>query len=213
MPSEKPNVDFLERLDATVRNAVAAGKRLVLVTGGGKTSRHYVDAVKQIHDIENDDLDWLGIHATRLNGHMLRTIFRDIAYRRVVKDPKRVPRAKRHKLIIAAGWKPGASSDRVAAYIANRIGVKRVVNMSNIDHVYSADPRENPDATPYSKLSWDEFRKLVGDTWDPNMSAPFDPIASKYCQKKGIEVNIISGDTENLEKLLRGEEWIGTTLS
>ena len=56
------------------------GRRFIIIAGGGRTARRYQDAAATVSDLASEDLDWMGIHATRLNGHLLRTIFRDIAH-------------------------------------------------------------------------------------------------------------------------------------
>ena len=89
----------------------------------------------------------------------------------------------------------------------------RVINMSNIDHVYSADPKKDPAAKKMETISWPAFRKLVGDEWDPGLNMPFDPIASKEAEQLGLKVAIIGNDMANFERLLRGEAFRGTTIS
>ena len=137
----------------------------------------------------------------------MRTVFRDLAYSVVVKNPKRTPKRQRKSIIVAAGWKPGWSTDYVAARIAHRVGATHLINMSNIDQVYDADPREVPGANPLSDMNWKEYRKMVGNEWSPGLSAPFDPIASKFCHKKHIEVFVVGNDFDNVERLLDGREF------
>ena len=45
---------------------------------------------------------------------------------------------------------------------------------------FQADPRKDKNAKPIDKITWTDFRKLVGDEWIPGMNAPFDPVASKH---------------------------------
>lgn len=216
VPNGGPSVEFLGQLRSMVLAEVERGMKFVLVTGGGKTARHYIDAASKVMPIAPDDLDWLGIHATRLNGHLLRTVLRDVADPIVYKNPLVVPRvhAWRGSVIIAAGWKPGWSTDYVACRIAKRLGATSIVNVSNIDYVYSDDPRTNPGAQAFEALSWRAYRKMVGDAWDPGLSAPFDPIASRFCHKHNLSVAIVNGaNTENVRKAARGEPFVGTKLS
>ena len=85
--------------------------------------------------------------------------------------------------------------------------------MSNIDYVYSADPKKDPSAEKVTDISWARFRKLVGNDWDPGLNMPFDPIASREAERSRLKVIIIGNDMDNLEKLLRGEKFEGTTIS
>ena len=195
VPHEKPNAAFLSALHDILLGFVQKGDRFVLVTGGGKTARVYIDAAKQVTQLCDDDLDWLGIHATRLNGHLLRTIFREIAHPVVIKNPLTTPKVQdwQGKILVAAGWKPGWSTDYVACRIAKRIGISTIINLSNVTHVYNNDPKKDAHAKPYDALSWKEYRAMVGDVWSPGLSAPFDPIAARFCEKHDMRALILGG--------------------
>lgn len=214
VPNGGPDTEFLKNLKRFVEAQAKKGKKLVIVTGGGKTARHYIDAASEVRkSIEAEDLDWLGIHATRLNGHLLRTLFREIAHPVVIKDPTRVPKRWKEKVLFAAGWKPGWSTDYVACRIAKILGVTTVLNASDISYVYTEDPRKNPDASPIFELQWSKYRKMVGDDWHPGKSAPFDPVASRLCQKNHMKVAIVNGkDFGNIGKLIEGKSFKGTIL-
>lgn len=213
VPNGGPDWKFLKQLDNLISAEVKKGRTFVLVVGGGKTARHYIDAAKKVHKVLPEDLDWLGIHATRLNGHLMRTIFRKFAHPVVIKNPLRMPKKWGGKIVIAAGWKPGWSTDYVACRIAKRIGADTVINASNIDYVYDADPRVNKKAKKMEEMRWAEYRKMVGDRWDPGLSAPFDPIASKFSHRNKLKVAVVSGDVKNMKKIISGEEFKGTMLS
>lgn len=214
VPNGGPDWKFLKQLDELVSQEVKKGKKFVIVVGGGKTARHYIDAAKKVHKVLPDDLDWLGIHATRLNGHLLRTVFRKFAHPVVIKNPLRAPKVKDWKgsVLIAAGWKPGWSTDYVACRLAKRLGTDVVLNASNVDYVYDADPRLSKKAKPVNEMRWADYRDMVGDRWDPGLSAPFDPIASKFSHKHKIQVAVMSRGMNNMKKVLDGEEFKGTLL-
>ncbi|MEY2665668.1 MAG: hypothetical protein RLZZ480_773 [Candidatus Parcubacteria bacterium] len=191
------------------------GRRFIIIAGGGRTARNYQEAAAAVSDLNSEDLDWMGIHATRLNGHLLRTIFRDSAHRVMITNPDEVlDIPKNEKVIIAAGYRPGSSTDLRAVQIAEKIGATKVINLSNIDYVYTADPRTNPGAEKIEAISWSDFRALIPAEWDPGLSSPFDPIAAKVAQRDNIEVAIINGyKIEEIVKYLNGEVFIGTRIS
>jgi len=209
------DTDFLRSLKDFIDKETANGRRFVIIAGGGKTARRYQDAASRVSELTSDDLDWMGIHATRLNGHLLRTIFRDTAYRQMIKNPDDILDVpKKEKVVIAAGYRPGSSTDLRAIQIAERVGAKKVINLSNIDYVYTDDPRTNPEAKKIEAINWADFRALIPSEWDPGMSTPFDPIAAKEADEKGIEVAIINGDKpEALANYLNGEDFVGTKIS
>ncbi|MBI4144537.1 UMP kinase [Candidatus Woesearchaeota archaeon] len=186
--------------------------RFIIIAGGGKTARKYQQAARSIVKLSRDDLDWIGIHCTRLNAHLLRTIFRKESYARVVKNPtKRISTHKR--IIVASGWKPGCSTDYDAVLLAKNLGIKKLVNLTNIDKVYDKDPNKFRNAKPIDVISWRSFRKIVGNKWDPGLNAPFDPVAARAAQALGIEVAIINGrNLNNLKKYLALKPFIGTVI-
>lgn len=216
VPNDGIDTKFLSDLNDFVRNELAANvaRQFFLVTGGGYTARHYIESGQEVvgHKLTRDDLDWLGIHASRLNAHLVRTIFRDIAHPFIIKHYE-IIRKVTEPVVVAAAWKPGWSTDYDAVLLCEDYGMNTVINLSNVDQVFNKDPKKFPDAKPVDKISWPEFRQMVGDEWIPGMNAPFDPIASQKAEELGIKVVVMNGKNfENLDKFLKGEEFVGTTI-
>ena len=117
------------------------------------------------------------------------------------------------QILIAAGWKPGFSTDNDAVLLAERFSAKQVINLSNIEKVYTDDPKKNPDAKPIDTISWEQFIRLVGTEWVPGKNVPFDPVASLRAQKAGIQVICAGGtDLNNLDNILNDCPFKGTTI-
>ncbi len=215
VPNGGIDTEFLKQFNSFIRSQLAnnPNRQFFLVIGGGGTARHYRDAGKEvIGELTVEDLDWLGIHATRLNAHLMRTIFSDIAHKTIIEHYDIIRKAE-EPLIIASGWKPGWSTDYDAVLLCEDYGAKSIINLSNIDMAYDKDPNQYPDAKPIDRINWEDFRKIVGDVWSPGLNAPFDPIAAKKAQELGIKVAILSGKNfENLEKYLNNEPFIGTVI-
>ena len=216
VPNGGIDSEFLKKLNQFVRDELAKNKnrQFFLITGGGKIGRHYRDAGRNVvgHELSDDDLDWLAIHATRLNAHLVRTIFRDIAHPVIIDDYSLI-RKPTERVIVGAGWKPGWSTDYDAVCVCEDYGVNTIINLSNINKVYDKDPNKFKDATSIDKISWQDFRKLVGDKWSPGMNAPFDPIASKKAEELGIKVIFMGGkDFDNIKKYFDGEKFVGTII-
>lgn len=208
------DTNFLANLKSFINKETTNGRRFIIIAGGGRTARRYQDAAAAISTMQNEDLDWLGLHATRLNGHLLLTIFRDLAHRVMITNPDEVLDVpKEAKLIIAAGYRPGASTDLRAVQIADRVNAHKVINLSNTDYVYTDNPHTNPDAKKLENISWAEFRTIIPEDWQPGMSAPFDPVAAKEAEKRGIEVAQINGEKlAELDNYLNNKPFIGTRI-
>jgi uridylate kinase len=213
IPESGIDVEYLKKLRQLLLREIKLGRRFIIVVGGGSVCRKYQKAASAIVHLEAEDLDWLGIHTTRLNAHLLRTIFRDVAHPAVIKDPT-AKLVWKESLLVAAGWKPGCSTDYDAVMLAQKFGAKRIINLTNVDAVHDKDPRGDKSAKAYERISWKEFRKIVGSKWSPGANAPFDPIASKLAQKSDMEVVIARGtDLENLRAIIAQKPFKGTLIS
>jgi uridylate kinase len=192
-------------------------RRFILVSGGGGPARAWQNAYRNIAgraggEAVHDEADWIGVMATRLNAQLLKAAMGAYCVQEVVTDPSQVgPLVGR--VLVGAGWKPGFSSDFDAVLLAERFQADKVINLSNIAQVYTDDPKKNPAALPIEKISWQDFRALVGEEWVPGKNVPFDPVASRHAAKIGIQVICAAGkDLPNLKKLLAGESFFGTTI-
>ena len=216
VPDGGIDTKFLKELNDFIRKQLAKNKnrQFFLVVGGGTIARHYRDAGRDVigHELTRDDLDWLGIHATKLNAHLVRTIFRDIAHPYIIKHYEIIRKAT-EQVVVAAGWKPGWSTDYDAVLLCEDYHVKEIINLSNISQVFDKDPKKFKDAKPIDRISWKNFKKLVGDEWIPGMNAPFDPVAAQKAEDEGVKVAVLSGhDFKNLEKYFKGEKFLGTVI-
>ena len=215
-PNGGIDIKFLSNLNKFIREQLAANnnRQFFLIVGGGAIARNYRDAGRDVigHELTRDDLDWLGIHATKMNAHLVRTIFRDIAHPFVLKHYE-IIRKVEEPVVIASGWKPGWSTDYCSIMICEDYGIKEMVNLSNIDQVYDKDPNEYSEARPLDRISWENFRKMVGDEWIPGMNSPFDPIAAKKAHELGVKVVVLNGNNfENIEKYFKKEPFVGTVI-
>lgn len=216
VPNGGISATYLAKLSKFIRKQLTDDpkRQFFLVIGGGSVARHYIEAGRSVlkHELSAEDLDWLGIHATRLNAHLVRTIFRDIAHPYIIHDYDIIRKAQ-EGVVVAAGWRPGWSTDYCAILLGDDYGENTVLNLTNIKQLYDKDPNKYSDAKPIDKISWECFRKIVREKWTPGMHAPFDPIAAKRAEDLGMKVIIMDGaDFENLEKYFKGEGFVGTVI-
>ncbi len=212
---EGVDTDFIRKFKAAIEGYLASqpDARLILVTGGGYPARLYQNGYRSVcKDVLDNQLDEIGIAATRLNGALMKAVFSDHCNEPVVTDPS-APFSFTGRILIAAGWKPGFSSDTDAVFLAKRFNADMVINLSNIKKVFTADPALDPEATAIDTIGWADFRKIVGDTWTPGKNLPFDPIASKEAQEGNLRVICADGrNIENTLAILNGEDFIGTVI-
>ncbi len=187
--------------------------RLIIVCGGGAPAREYQRAYRAvIPEADADVLDWIGIAATRLNAELLKRLFRELCLEQVITDPTAVS-VFPGRILVAAGWKPGFSTDNDAVLLAERFQADTLLNLSNIVKVYTADPKSDPDAKPLDSVSWKEFQKLVGDTWSPGINVPFDPVATEKAARLKLRVIVAGGrNIDNLKNILYDRKFEGTVI-
>jgi len=186
--------------------------RFAIICGGGMIARRYMDAAQVVDRVGDEDRDWLGIHGTRLNAHLLRTIFRNHAHARIIKNPTEKLKWN-EDILMAAGWKPGCSTDYDAVLLAKNLGCKTIINLTNIDYVYTKDPRKFKDATRIEQIRWKDYLQLIPCKWKPGLSTPFDPVASQYAAKHKMRVIILNGKKlERLGAALQKKKIIGTVI-
>jgi uridylate kinase len=206
---------FLKDFRKFVLKFTEGGYRFVIIVGGGKICRRYQKAALEIAKISDEDRDWLGIQATRLNANLVRAIFGKLAYPLVLDNPeKSLPGKENYKIFIGCGWKPGASTDYTTVCWADKFKIKNVINISNVDYVYDKDPSKFADAQPKEIISWNDYLEIIGTEWAPGMNAPFDPIASQFARKNNMTVKFAKGgDFKNLESILTDKKFKGTIIS
>lgn len=212
---DAPDTKMIAEFAKTIRKFLAAddNRRLILIVGGGGPARVYQKACREIvPGLSDEEQDWIGIMATRLNAQLIKAVFADECPQPVVCDPT-ADFAFEGRILTAAGWKPGFSTDTDAVYLAEKFAADTVINLSNIKKVYTDDPKLNPDARPVDRMSWNEFISMVGTEWTPGKNLPFDPVASQKAAALGLKVICAGGrNPENLRKILNGEPFFGTVI-
>jgi uridylate kinase len=212
---DRVDSNFLLAFRATILEYLERNpdKRLILVCGGGAPAREYQRAYRTvIPEADADVLDWIGIAATRLNAELLKQLFRDFCLEQVITDPTTVS-VFPGRVLVAAGWKPGFSTDYDAVLLAERFQADTLLNLSNITKVYTGDPKVDPKAESIDRVGWKDFQKLVGSTWKPGINVPFDPVATERAAQIKLRVIVAGGrNIDNLKKILYGQEFEGTVI-
>ena len=214
-----PDVEFIVNFTSAIKKYLSKDekRKVILTIGGGGVARSYITAYKDIRaglSLETSSFygDMIGIMATRLNAELIKSTFEEFCPQDVVYDPTSIE-CFEGRILVAAGWKPGFSTDTDAVILATRFSSDMVVNLSNITKVYTADPKKDPNAKPIDKISWNDFIKMVGTEWEPGKNVPFDPVASVKAQEANIKVVCANGkDITNLENILEGRDFVGTVI-
>lgn len=213
------DVPYLRRFRRFIFNETKKGRRFVIVAGGGKTSRVYQKSASRIIKVSSEELDWIGIHSSRLNAHLLRAIFRKKAHPVVIdhdlsREEVDSLSATRNSVFIASGWSPGWSTDYIATRLTHIFRAKKTIVAGDIPFIYEEDPKKNGDARELINLNWKNYCRMIPKKWSPGLSLPIDPVAAKFGKKEGLVMNILDGrDMMNLRQSIEGKEFRGTIVS
>jgi len=204
---DKFDVKFVRKLGEILSSC--KDKRFIVICGGGKLARDLQENAKKIKGITNNELDWIGIYATRINALTLKKILG--VKTGVITNPLQKIKSN-EKVVVAAGWKPGFSTDYDAVLLANNVRASFVINVTNVDYIYDKNPKL-PGAKHIKKIKWKDLRKLVGNKWKPGLNMPFDPIAAKKAMELKLAVAVMGKDLKNLSKAICNKEFRGTLIT
>jgi|Deesub1362A_J573_1020465.scaffolds.fasta_scaffold06380_3 uridylate kinase len=203
------NLDFIREFASLVTKLRREGYHLAIVVGGGRVARDYIQAARGLGASESF-CDELGILATRMNARLVIAALGDEAYEHVPESIEEIE--EWDKVIVMGGTTPGHTTDAVAAMLAAKLGAELLVNATNVDGVYSDDPRKNPEAKKYERISVEELIKLVGNEHRAGISAILDPKAVRIIKEHRIKTVVVKGELQRIEAALRGGEHRGTEI-
>lgn len=187
--------------------------RLVIVTGGGSIARRYIAAARELGASEFV-CDQIGIHVSRLNARLLATGLGESAFPEIPKSPDGMVESMGSDLIVVmGGLQPGQSTNAVAALAAEAMRADLLVNATDVDGVYTADPRKDPNA---KKLEEVTPEKLMAILSTGGIRAGeydlMDPLAIRIIQRSRLPAVIVDGrNPSNVEKAMHGKR-IGTRI-
>lgn len=201
---------YIRRLADMLRE-VASEAQVAVVVGGGREARRYVDMGRALGGSVRE-LDELGIGITRVNARLLTVALGDMANTEIpVKADDCARMSEPGRIAVMGGTEPGHTTDAVSAMIAERMGADRIVNASNVDAVYSADPRADPDAVRYERMTIVQLKEVVYQDHDAGKSSVFDPLGVSIAMRERIDILMVNGrDLEELRNAILGRPIKGT---
>ena len=182
--------------------------KFVIIAGGGKICRKYQGAAKKISKVSSDDLDWIGIEASRFNAYLIKYILG--VKKEIIRDPTK--KVKFDDVIVGGGWKPGRSTDYDAVMLAKVLKADTVINISNVKYLYDKDPNKYKYAKRILEIDWKGFRKIIGDKWVPGLNKVFDPEAAKLAQRTNLRLILVGNDINNLKQILNKKRFKGSVV-
>lgn len=205
--------DFIAQVCGAVKQCIAMGVEVGLVVGGGNIWRGLKDGGDRM---ERSRADQMGMLATVINSLALQDaleqqgqearVLTAIPMGPVAEQYSR-PLADRYlkegKVVIFGGGtgNPYFSTDTAAVLRAAEIGADMILLAKNIDGVYNADPKKDPNAVRYDRIS---YAKVLADRLQV-MDLP----ATSLAMENHIPVMVFALSAENILRAVAGEA-IGT---
>jgi uridylate kinase len=207
----EPNVTALKEVGKALAGFVEAANQLVLVAGGGENARTYIGIARKLGGDEST-CDLLGIQITRANAELVRLALGSVASSKIPTTLSDLPHfVGSGKAVVMGGLQPGQSTNAVAALAAEITRAEILVNGTDVDGVYTEDPKKNPKAKLIRSVHVDKLLSwAMGGEVFAGRYELLDPLAIKIMQRARIPTRFVSlGDPGNIIAALHGKD-IGT---
>lgn len=207
--------ETIEEMIEAVNELREKNHEILMITGGGNTSRTYIKAGKKL-DISDEKLDQLGIMATRLNARLLISALGDIAGQEPLQDfEKAIKILNDGRIPVLGGIKPGQTTDAVAAELANVSGSDLLIFFTDVDGIYTSDPKKDEDAEKIDRMTPSELGDLMSKMkFTPGINAIIDPRAGEIMRRTDIRTLVLGKDEiKRLPQIIEGSEHSGTEIS
>ncbi|MBW7860840.1 MAG: UMP kinase [Rhodocyclaceae bacterium] len=190
------NEDVVDRIVSEIAEIVRLGVQVGVVIGGGNIFRGMKGASS---GMDRATADYMGMLATVMNAMALSDAMKRAGLEARVQSALRIDqvvepyirgRAIRHLeegrvVIFAAGTgNPFFTTDTAAALRGAEIGAQIVLKATKVDGVYTADPKKDPAAQRYHRISFDE---AIGRNL-----AVLDATAFALCRDQKLPINVFS---------------------
>lgn len=205
------NRDTIMQIVAQVKEVADLGVQIAIVVGGGNIFR---GVSTQAGSMDRATADYMGMMATVMNALALKDAFESLGAKARVQSalsmqqiaetyarPKAIQYLEEGKIVIFAGGtgNPFFTTDTAAALRGAEMGCEVMLKATNVDGVYTADPKKNPEATRYQAVTFDEAlqkRLKVMDT-----------TAFTLCQERNLNI-VVFGITKEgaLKRVIMGED-------
>jgi len=206
--------DFIAKVAKQIKRCVDVGVQVAVIVGAGNIWRG-----RQGTGMDRCRADHMGMLATAINSLALQDVFLREGMDAVVMtavemkayaDPyssrEAIAALEEGKVVIfgCGLGTPFFSTDTAAVLRAAEIGADCILMAKNIDAIYSADPKKDPNAVRYTEVT---YRQIL----DENLRA-LDMSSAIFCMDNDINGYAFGlSDPENIYRVVMGEA-VGTAI-
>ena len=205
------NTAMLAGIVAEIKSVAELGVEIGIVIGGGNIFRGMAGAST---GMDRATADYMGMLATVMNGMALSDALRQAGINSRVQSAlsieqvvepyirgKAIRYLEEGRVVVFAGGtgNPFFTTDTAAALRGSEIGAEIVLKATKVDGIYSADPKLDPKATRYTRISFD-------DAISRNLKI-MDATAFALCRDQRLPINVFSiFKTGALKRVVSGED-------
>ena len=197
----------LRKIAGALSDFATQGNQLVLVAGGGQNARAYIAAARKL-GADESTCDLIGIKLTRANAELLRIALGSTAVSKIPTNLTEVSHlAGNGKVVVLGGLQPGQSTNAVAALAAEITKADVLVNATDVEGVYTQDPKKSPKAKLIRSVHVDKLLNwaMAGEVFAGRYEL-LDPLALKILQRARIPTRFVSlVDPGNIIEALHGK--------
>ncbi len=172
--------------------------QIIVVIGGGRFIRNYYHSIRKL-GLNHEQMEWIAIELLRVNVRFLSFLLKK-------KPIYSLERLRSNSSGVIGGIVPGRSTDANAAIAAKIIKADMLIKLTNVDGIYTKDPRKFRYAKKIHKIRFSELKRYT-KSGKPGSYGIFDKMAAGIIRKHRIKTVIMSGKSPNdLLKLLNGRK-------
>jgi uridylate kinase len=151
--------------------------------------------------------DRLGILATHLNALFLISALGEDAHHHIHKRGRDVKRNLDGKILVGAGYLPGASTDYRAVQFAEAMGGDLIVNATDYGGIFDKDPSKFADARKINLCSYNYLERIIKERFEqkPGDYGLFDLKAVRLASRIRLPIVFIDGaDPQEIIRAIEG---------
>jgi uridylate kinase len=208
-----PDPEIISKYASLLRELKEQGHELVVVVGGGSVARDFIRIARDM-GLSEFDQDEVAIRVSRLFAQLLVMRLGDLGLGSVPTSVNEAAQGlKTGKIVVMGGVRPGMTTDAVAAMVAERVEAELLVKASDVDGVFTRDPKKHPNAKKIDELGFDDLSRLFEENrHKAGIHRILDSEAVRVLERSRVRMVVVNGfKPENVLLAVRGER-VGTII-
>ncbi|MEM4189387.1 MAG: UMP kinase, partial [Candidatus Caldarchaeum sp.] len=146
---------------ASLLSELFDGGRWVVVVGGGDTARKYIETARKL-GLDETTCDEAAVKITRLHAYLFARALGANACQTIPETADQIRSlTDSSKIVVSGGLQPGQSTMAVSVLAASVVGAERIVVATDVDGVYSDDPKKTSGARLIPRMRFQELATLA----------------------------------------------------